>query len=108
MASFQDCLRIPKINSQFIKRNSVLMELNNAVANMKQLNKETPKVRQFLVMEEIDGLMSRLKSENVIFTQALLSQNPDINSDSNFSSDLLLSRIECIMAASGIETPRLK
>ena len=107
MASLQDCLRIPKINSQFIKRNSALMELNNAVANVKQLNKATPKVRQFLVMEkEIDGLMSRLKSENAIFTQALLSQNPDINSDSNFNSDQVSIRSKCFSSMEAVDDYR--
>ena len=107
MASFQECLKNSKINASFIKRNSLVMELTSAVSNVKLLSKEAPKVRQFLTLEkEVDGLMSRLKTENALFTQLLMSQNPDISTESQFTSDQTSIRSHCFTSLQVVDDYR--
>ena len=107
MASFQECLKNSKINASYIKRNSLVMELNSAVSNVKLLSKETPKVRQFLALEkEVDGLMSRLKTENALFTQLLMSQNPDISTEGQFTSDQTSIRSHCFTSLQVVDDYR--
>ena len=88
MASFADCLSHSKINAAYIKRNAVIMDMNSTVSFINQLNRDNPKTRQFLTFEkEAETLLIKVKHENNLFIQLLLSAAPDISSDVSFTQD---------------------
>ena len=88
MASFADCLSHSKINAAYIKRNAVVMDMNSTVGFINQLNRDNPKTRQFLTFEkEAETLLIKVKHENNLFIQLLLSAAPDISSDVSFTQD---------------------
>ena len=88
MSAFADSLGHAKINAAHIRRNAVLLDLNSALRSIRQLDKENPKVRIFLNLEkEVESLLSKVKSENNMMVQLMLSASSDVSSDSNFTTD---------------------
>ena len=88
MSTFNECLAHQKINAAYIRRNAAVMDLNSVVSQVKSLDKDNPKPRIFLQHEkELESLALKVKTENNMMVQLMLSAQPDISSDSTFTSD---------------------
>ena len=86
--AFADCLGISKINAVYIRRNAACLNLAGVISNIEQLDKETLKTRQFLLLEkEAETLLETLKKENILLIQAMMTQIYHVSSDSAFTAD---------------------
>ena len=62
MSAFADSLSHAKINAAYIRRNSVLLDLQSAVRSVRQLDKDNPKARLFITIEkEVESVIVESK-----------------------------------------------
>ena len=107
MASFGDCLSNSKVNQAYIRRNAFCMDLNSAISNVCQLDRESPKLRQFITLEkEAESLLGKVKTENNMMVQLMMQVAPDISSDGGFTQDQTSIRGSCLQCITKLDEYR--
>ena len=95
MASFNELIKSKPVKAAYVKRQSVVAELDNTIQAISELDTETPNARTFNRVEvAANGLLEELKVAISELDCLLFSANPDIKSDVDYVSDKKLVR-EC-------------
>ena len=107
MSTFNDCLAHQKANAVYIRRNAACLDLQNAVSQVSQLDRENPKVRLFVNYEkEIDVIIQKIKTENNMMIQLMLSAQSNIAADQTFNSDQEVIRSGTLAALNALDEYR--
>ena len=83
--TFDDLIKVKEIAKAFAKTNASLLMLQEHVAMLNNLNKDSPNLRRFSLLEkEADTEMVTLKGANMALAELLLKGNQEIKSDESF------------------------